>query len=47
MEINRLVLIPYIPRYVEEMHPNSDEAFGMHPLSFMHVQDFPCMKASC
>jgi hypothetical protein len=47
MEINSLVLIPCILQYVKETHPNSNEAFGMRPISFTHVQDFPCMKALC
>jgi hypothetical protein len=47
MEINRLTLIPCIFWYVEKMHPNLDEAFGMRPISFVHLQDFPCMKVLC
>jgi hypothetical protein len=47
MEINRLILIPCIFQCGKETHPNSDEAFGMHPISFAHVQDFPYMKALC
>jgi hypothetical protein len=29
------------------MHPNSNEASGMRPISFMHVQDVHYMKALC
>jgi hypothetical protein len=45
MEIIRLV--SYILQYVEKMHPNLNKASSMHPISFGHVQDFPCVRALC
>jgi hypothetical protein len=47
MEITLLVLLLYIPQYVEKLHPNSNEASNMRLISFTHVQDFPYMKALC
>jgi hypothetical protein len=47
MEINRLVLIPCIPQYVEEMHLNLDKASRMCPISFVHEHNFPYMKPLC
>ncbi len=47
MESTPPLLLLYIPQYVEKTHPNLNEAYNMCPISFAHVQNFPCMKALC
>ncbi len=44
VQLNVLILIPCIPQYVKEIHPNSNTTSNKHPISDVHVQGSPYIK---